>query len=170
MPRESLTTERVLTLLAEGPTRIASLTDGVSTGELHTALSNDEWSVNDVLAHLRACGDVWGNNVMAMLAEEIPTLRGVSPRTWIKKTDYLAQDFQLSFRLYATQRANLLSILKPLPGEDWSRRAMVKAAGQVHERTVLHFAESLALHEQVHVEQIESIIETQRSQIGGSVH
>jgi len=122
------------------------------------------WSANDVLAHLRACGDVWGNNIMVMIAEDTPMLRGVNPRAWIKKTNYRELEFRPSFRSYATQRADLLAVLEPLPPEGWSRTATVTGmiVGQVFERTVLYYAEWMARHERPHVKQIERIVNTIR--------
>jgi hypothetical protein len=87
VPRRSLTIEQILTILAETPPRIATLTAGLASAQLHAASSHGEWSANDVLAHLRACGDVWGNNIMAMLAQDRPMLRGVNPRAWSKKKE-----------------------------------------------------------------------------------
>ena len=84
----ALTIEQVLTLLAETPPRIAALTARLSPAQLHTAPNHDAWSANDVLAHLRACADVWGGCMLTLIAEDIPTLRAVNPLTWIKKTDY----------------------------------------------------------------------------------
>jgi hypothetical protein len=66
----SLTTEQVLTLLAETPLRLAALCAGLAPEELQTRPTSDEWSANEVLAHLRACADVWGNCIMAILAQE----------------------------------------------------------------------------------------------------
>ena len=61
MPSTSLTIERVLTLLRDVPTRIAVLTTDLSPEALQRRPTPDEWSANEVLAHLRACADVWGN-------------------------------------------------------------------------------------------------------------
>ncbi|MBF6591344.1 MAG: DinB family protein [Ktedonobacterales bacterium] len=162
MPNRSLTSEQVLTLLAETPPRIAALTAGLTPAQSRTAPNHDEWSINDVLAHLRACADVWGNCIVAMIAEDMPTLRAVNPRTWIKKTDYLELDFQPSLRVFATQRAELLAVLEPLPHEGWSRAATVTGAGRVLERTALSYARWLARHERPHVKQIERIVNTMR--------
>ena len=160
MPSRSLTTEQVLTLLAETPPRIAALTAGLAPARLHTTPNPDGWSANDVLAHLRACADVWGNCIVAMIAEDTPTLRAVNPRTWIKKTDYLALEFRPSLRSFATQRADLLAVLEPLPHEGWLRAATVTGAGKVLERTVLFYAQWLARHERPHVKQIARIVNT----------
>jgi hypothetical protein len=156
----SLTIEQVLTLLAETPPRIAALTAGLAPAQLHTRPNHDGWSANDVLAHLRACADVWGNCIMTMIAEDTPTLRAVNPRTWIKKTDYLELEFRPSLRSFATQRADLLAVLSPLPPEGWSRAARVSGAGKVLERTVLLYAQWLARHERQHVKQVERIVNT----------
>ncbi len=158
MRSRSLTTEQALTLLAETPPRIAALTAGLAPTQLHTTPNHDEWSANDVLAHLRACADVWGNCIVAMIAEDTPTLRAVNPLTWIKKTDYLELEFQPSLRSFATQRADLLAVLEPLPHEGWSLAATVTGAGKVLERTVLFYAQWLARHERQHVKQVERIV------------
>ncbi len=157
---QALTPEHVLALLAATPPRLAILTAGLSAGLLRTAPSADEWSANDVLAHLRACADVWGDCIMAMLAEDTPTLRALNPRTWIKKTDYLDMDFRSSLGAFVAQRADLLAVLEPLPPEGWSRAATVTGAGKALERTVLFYAQWLARHERPHVKQIERMVNT----------
>jgi hypothetical protein len=158
VPSGYLTIEQVLTLLAETPPRIATLTAGLARTQLHTAPDHDGWSANDVLAHLRACADVWGDCIVAMIAEDTPTLRAVNPRTWIKKTDYPELEFRPSLRSFAAQRADLLAVLGPLPHEGWSRAATVTGAGKVLERTVLFYAQWLARHERQHVKQVERIV------------
>jgi|SRR5437660_9774963 len=160
MSQKPLTTEQILTLLAATPHRLAALTADLSPAQLHTAPTGDEWSANDVLAHLRACADVWGNCIMTIIAGDKPTLRAINPRTWIKQTDYLELEFQPSLRSFAQQRAELLAVLEPLSHEGWSRSATVKGAGKVLERTVLFYVQWLAGHERPHVKQIERIVST----------
>ena len=163
MPSATFTAERMLTLLRETPTRIATLSAERTPAQLRTAPNHDEWSANDVLAHLRACADVWGGCIVAIIAEEAPTLRAINPLTWIKKTDYLDLEFQPSLRSFITQRAELLAALEPLPLEGWSRAATVTGAGKPLQRTALFYAEWLARHERRHVKQIEDIVNTVRA-------
>jgi len=158
VPDGSLTIEQVLTMLAGTPPRLAALTAGLAPAELHTALNQDEWSANEVLAHLRACADVWGGCIEAIIAQDMPTLRAVNPRTWIKKTDYLEQEFQPSLHAFAAQRTNLLAVLEPLAPEGWCRTATVTGAGKPLVRTVHSYAQWLATHERPHVKQIERIV------------
>ena len=116
MRSQSLTSEQVLALLAATPPRIAALTADLSPAHLQTRPTHDGWSANDVLAHLRACADVWGTCIVAMIEEDRPVLRAVNPRTWIKQTDYLDLEFRPSLRSFATQRADLLAVLSPCLG------------------------------------------------------
>ena len=158
MPDRSLTIEQVLTMLAATPPRLAALTADRRPAQLQARPNPEEWSANEVLAHLRACADMWGNCIVAMIAQDRPTLRAINPRTWISKTDYLEQEFQPSLQAFATQRTDLLAVLEPLPREGWARTATVTGAGKVLERTVLFYAQWLALHERPHIKQIERIV------------
>lgn len=155
MPRRSLTSEQVLTMLVATPPRIAALTAGLGPAQLRTAPPEGGWSANEVLAHLRACADVWGECIVATIAHDRPTLRAVDPRTWIRQTNYLEQEFLHSLRAFATQRSALLAVLEPLAPEGWSRAATVTGAGKVLERTVLSYAQWMARHERPHLKQLE---------------
>jgi hypothetical protein len=160
MSSASLTLEKILTLLAEGPARIAQSTAGLTETQLHAAPGPEEWSANEVLAHLRSCADVWGSCILTILNLDNPTIRAVNPRTWIKGTDYLEQDFQPSLRSFSVQREELLTVLEPLAPRAWSRYARVTGAGKALERTVQTYAESIAIHERPHLKQINRIAST----------
>lgn len=134
------------------------MTAGLEPAQLRAAPGPDEWSANDVLAHLRACADMWGDCIATIIAEDKPTIRAINPRTWIRETDYLELEFQASFRSFNRQRARLLKVLEELRPGDWSRTATLTGAGKPLERTVLYYADSLARHERPHVKQIERIL------------
>jgi len=153
-----LTIEQILTRLAEQPKAIAALTAGLPRARLHRSPSRGEWSLNDVLAHLRSCADMWGRYIATILAEDHPTIRAMNPTTWIKSTDYPDLEFGPSFRAYTKQRAQLLALLRPLPAATWSRRATVTGAGRPRERTVLEYGLWLANHERSHVRHIERVV------------
>jgi DinB family protein len=162
MPNTSLTVEQTLALLAATPERFAALTMGLTSAQLRTRPSQDEWSANEVLAHLRACADVRGGPILTILAEEHPTLRAINPLTWIKQTDYLGLEFEPSLRAFAAQRAGLLAVLRPLGPEDWVRSATVTGAGKPLTRTALGYAQWVADHERPHVKQMEQIVKALR--------
>lgn len=160
--RRSLTIEEVLAVLTETPKRIAAITAGVAPARLRRRPHRDEWSANDVLAHLRSCADARGDFIWAILAEDRPTLRAINPTTWIDQTDYRELEFAPSFRSFVRQRARLMRLLRSLPEKSWSRTAIVTGGGRARERTVLLYAQWVARHERPHVKQIARIVNTRR--------
>lgn len=152
-----LAIDQILTQLAEQPKAIAELAAGLPRARLHSAPSRGEWSINDVLAHLRSCSDMWGKYIATIIAEDHPTIRAMSPRTWIKRTNYLELEFAPSLRAFTKQRAELLALLRPLPTAGWSRSATVTGAGRPLQTTVLDYARRLADHERSHVKQVARI-------------
>jgi DinB superfamily len=154
MSKSPLTIEQVLHLLTEAPPRIAESTNGLTTAQLQTPPNQGEWSINDVLAHLRSCADMWGSAIQTILAQDRPTIRAINPRTWIEQTNYPELKFQTAFRAFTKQRTDLLKVLEALPKKSWYRSAIITGAGKPLERTVFFYAHWLATHERTHVEQI----------------
>jgi len=147
--------EKYLSLLSDTSRRLTKATQGFDDVRLQYKPDEKAWSVNDILAHLRSCADVWGGSIEAMLAEDTPTLPYRHPRQWIKKTTYPDLLFHESFQAFRMQRKKLLKILKNLTFEDWSRAAIIKH----REHTVFSQARRMALHEDVHCQQIEELLE-----------
>jgi uncharacterized damage-inducible protein DinB len=151
----------ILTILKETPPRLAKLTAGLAPAQLHTAPSVGEWSANEVLAHLRACQEVWGGYYMlTILAQNRPTIKAMNPRTWIQQTDYLEQEFQAALRAFTEQRSKLLAVLEPLPPKDWMRSNTLIGAGKPLQQTLLSHADGLARHERAHLKQIGRTLNT----------
>jgi hypothetical protein len=152
----SRTIDEILTMLETAPARIAVLVEGLIPAQILASPEPGEWSVRDVLAHLRACSDIWGKYIVEILNHDKPTIKAVNPTTWIKHTNYCELEFQPSFQVYTTQRVQLLSVLMPLAPEAWSLTAMVTGAGKPRQRTVYTYAKWLANHEHTHFRQIEN--------------
>ncbi len=157
MARSELTIEQTLTLLAEAPRRIAEFTGRLSPVQLRSRPASDEWSINDILAHLRSCSDMWGGGIATILSEDRPTFRAINPTTWILQTDYPDLEFRPSFMSFAEQRADLVVTLTALSPKDWERSGTVTGAGAPLERTIRSFAERLVIHERSHIKQIERV-------------
>jgi hypothetical protein len=156
-----MTIEEILSVLEEDPRRIAALTAGLPAARLQRTPVLGEWSVNDMLAHLRSCSDARGEFIREMLAEPKPTLRAVNPQTLIERTNYREVRFGTSFQAFERQRARLLSFLKALPRKSWSRTAVVTGGGPPRERTVQFYGQWLARHERSHVKQLNRALRPQ---------
>ncbi|MCO5177657.1 MAG: DinB family protein [Thermomicrobiales bacterium] len=146
--------DEILDRLRNAPLQMAIIGIDATPKQLRAAPAPDEWSAVDILAHLRACADVWGSCIEQLLSEDHPTIRAVSPRRWIKQTNYRELEFHLSLDAFIRQRSNLMNIVEPLPPEAYARAATITGAGRPIERTVRSFAQRLVVHERPHIRQM----------------
>ncbi|MBK6457620.1 MAG: DinB family protein [Gemmatimonadetes bacterium] len=146
--------ERVLSTLAATPPLIARIVDGYDRGQLHQTPAPNVWSVRDIVAHLRACAVVWGRSMERMIGEDHPTIRYVSPRGWIKRSDFLSQDFEILLAAFTAERTALLEALRPLDAPGWRRGAAFTGTSLGKQATVLSYAQRMADHEVGHIEQL----------------
>ena len=145
--------EHNLALLSETPHRMAAGMVGMDDARLRTPLEEREWSLIQVLAHLRAAAEVWGDNIEQMLRLDQPVVTYIHPNKRMKAAGYAALEFHTSFEAFCRQRAELLGKLANLPPEDWSRSAVIR--GRTH--TVFSQTRRMALHEADHWEQIDRL-------------
>lgn len=157
MPRELLPVDELLAALAGAPSQIAALTADRSPAQLRKRPGPEEWSANEVLAHLRSCSDVWGAAMARIANENRPTIRAVNPRTWIEGTDYLDLEFRPSLRLFTKQRGTLLKLLRALGARGWSRSAILTGAGSPLHPTIHLYADRMVRHERTHLGQMARI-------------
>jgi DinB family protein len=160
MPRPLLTVDEIMSILRTTVPRLEALTDGLPPERLHASPGPDVWSANDNLAHLRASHDVLGGSILRILREDAPAWRRLSPRAWMRKTDYPSWAFGDAFAAFRQQRAELLAVLDPLPLAWWDRTARVtEPTGDVRDRTARFYGDWLAGHERDHVEQVTELLE-----------
>ena len=154
MARRLMTIEQVLAILRETPERLSVLAGGLDEPRLRAAPEPGEWSVTEIVAHLRSCADVWGRAIETIATTSHATIRAVSPTTWVRSTDYRDLACAASLQAFRRQREQLLDLLEQLPEQDWSRSATVLGGGRPLEITVHSYAARLARHERTHWKQV----------------
>ncbi len=160
MTSRDLKVDEIMAILPQTAGRLAALTHGLGEKQLRTPPELDAWSVNDVLAHLRACSDVLGGNMLRIVAESHPAWKGMNPRTWQKKSGYHEWKFAPAFAAFTRQRAELLAILQPLAHEAWERTAIVSVPpNKTYEYSVRYYGDWLARHERAHLKKLSRIID-----------
>jgi hypothetical protein len=158
-----LTIEQVLRILEKNPNTIAEIMAGMTDDQAASHPDPEEWSVTEILAHLRSCSDLWEHAIQYMLAEDHPRIKAVNPRLAIRTSGYPTLPFSRSFADFRSQRESLLKLLHGLTPEQWNRGATVYGAGKELERTVLFYARWLARHERSHLRIIRRTAEAARS-------
>lgn len=144
-----------LALLTETPTRIMAATAVLTETQLHTSPAPKEWSIAQILAHLRGCDDVWTHTIYAMLVNDNPHMPVFQPREWSKVVGYGRLPFPASLQSFTLKRAELLAVLQKLPEAKWGRTAVLGN----HTHNVYSQARRLALHEATHCAEIEALAE-----------
>ena len=152
--------EQSLEILVRTPEIIVSLSEGFTGSQLNFRPDRKAWSANDVLAHVRACADVWGDCISAILEYDDPTLQDIHPRKWMKNSGYPGLDFHKSLGAFKRQREGLLERLATLKDEDWLRAATIVKPPKSRRQTVFHYVRRMAKHEQEHWLQFEAILKS----------
>ena len=159
MPSRPLTVEEIMAILSDTPGRLAAIVGEVEESLLHVPPTDGEWSANDVLAHLRACSDVLGGNMLRIVAEDQPSWRAMNPRTWQGKSGYHDWQFAPALAAFVAQRRELLEVLRSLPSEAWERTATVAVPpNRTFEYSVRYYGDWLAGHERAHLKKLPGII------------
>lgn len=148
----------LLQLLADTAGRIEALSRGLNEDRLCHPPHEGIWSANEILAHLRACADVWGGSIQSMIERDHPTLKYVSPRSWSRKTSYPTQPFATSLLEFTTQRQVLVQALRALAPAEWARGATFTGTTRGREQTVLSYARRIVGHELEHLEQLQATL------------
>jgi hypothetical protein len=98
--------------------------------------------------------NVWAGNIARILADDYPTFAGVSPRTWMKWTDYPDRLFGEALRAFAAQREELIGTLEALTPDGWGHSVAVTLCDERNKRTLRSCASQFEKHERGHVRQI----------------
>lgn len=149
--------QQVLGLLGEAPTKLASLSRGLSDEQLHTALGPGEHSPHGILAHILNCeARTFEAITLALLADE-PVFTPIHPERELGKLLRLEQQtFSALLGYFQLRRRVLLGVLTPLTEKKWAR--VIREEGKQRRESVYWQARGQALHEKEHIADIEQKI------------
>jgi hypothetical protein len=85
--------------------------------------SPDEWSVTEIICHLRDVDrEIHLPRLHSLIIEKEPFMPGVVSDDWAIERDYQAQDGKAALAALAATRAELLDLLPPAGSLIWQRR------------------------------------------------
>jgi hypothetical protein len=143
--------------LAETARRIEAVGRRLPAAQLTVSSTAGTWSPNEILWHIRATADVYGEHIDRILNEDEPRWRHVSPRARMKKARYDETPFAESFAAFERQRADLVALLGSLPAGAWQRFALVRVEKRESPLTLHERVWGMANHEEIHCAQMEAI-------------
>jgi hypothetical protein len=162
-PRPGFSFIEVLDILESSPARLAVAAAGRSGDALHLPLEPGGWSARDIVGHLRACQRTWSGYLERILDEDHPSYRYESPRSTIRRTDFLTLSYGASLEGFAADRERLVARLLSIDPADLERTATVKVSGgRVQQHTAFSYAHRMAEHERDHVEHLERALSSKQ--------
>jgi uncharacterized damage-inducible protein DinB len=144
----------LLQRLAGIPARINQVVAGLAEADLHQPPAPGEWSIADILAHLRASDDILAPRILMMLVRDNPPLASFDDRRWMEVTGYAQSDIRGLLQVYALRRTELVNILRRQSPADWERSGTHEERGKL---TVLEVVKHLVEHEEEHCAQMEAL-------------
>jgi hypothetical protein len=144
--------------LAETVPTLQELTAGlVPAAWLHRP-EQDEWSITEIICHLRDVDrEVHLARLQSLIHEEQPFMPGAVPDTWAIERDYQAQDGPAALAALEEARGELLALLPPADSAIWERRGRHTFFGPTS------FLELVCLvleHDILHLQQVRDVLDS----------
>lgn len=146
-----------LALQSEAPEKLASLIDGLSAEQLAHRPAADQWSVQEIVAHLADDELVGGYRLRMILSCSGTPIQAFDQDVWARTGRYHRIDVRSSLQLFRVLRESNLALLRSLSGEEWEMFGVHAERGV---ETVRDIAMYFAGHDINHFKQIETIRNT----------
>ncbi len=131
---------------------LQGLLRGHDQAQASAARGGDEnWSVVEVLCHLRDVEEMALRRTRLMRDEADPWLAGFDQERWAKERDYAAARLDEALATFLQLRATHLAELAALRPSDWDRPGRHEEQGQIN---ILNHLLHLVSHDAVHLAQI----------------
>jgi len=145
------TIDALLARFAAIPENIAKLVDNRYEGALQVRSGEEEWSVAEIFAHMRAVDDIFTPRIYAILVRDHSPLAAYDERHWAEVARYAQVEFAMSLQLFTLRRAELVNILRRAEPTNWQHVGIHEEWGPV---TLHAMLASFVVHEEEHYEQV----------------
>ena len=151
-----MTRQQVTDALRALPSQIEELVQGLSEDALRWRPSPREWSIKEVCCHLRDSFEIDGERIRHMLSEDDPFLPSYDQEALARERDYQNESTPLVLTAIRAFSGGLAYVLENLGEEEWQRTGRHEERGRM---TIAQYAQIVADHGRVHLEQIKSLRE-----------
>ncbi len=145
-------------MLDATPSILRGLMSDLSDEDARWKPAPDRFSVGEVLAHLsHSEGHCYRARLDRFMAEERPEFEPDDAQSHLEL--YRNADPEDSFDHFEDQRITTVELLRTLPDEAGSRKALHRVAGEITLANMLH---EMALHDLGHIRQIAEIVRARK--------
>ena len=138
----------MIAVLGGIPSKVYTLIAPLSEAQLAWRPAEGEWSIKEVLCHLRDAAEVYGLRMQRIATEDNPFLPGYDQEAYARDRKYQEEIVPSVIMVFTEHRLATHTLLRKLPPEAWARTGVHEEAGpmtleQMAERTVNHELEHL---------------------------
>jgi len=145
-----------LAILRSTPAGLDGFYRSLASFDWATRLHPDEWSLTEILCHLRDVDqEVNLPRLRKVLAETNPFLPGEDTDRWAEVRQYCFQDGPQALRQLVATRGELVSLLESLAANDWQRPARHAIFGPTRLQELVNI---IAAHDRVHMGQVHELL------------
>jgi hypothetical protein len=154
--------EAILKQYADGPSLLDSALAGLSETDLDLALSDDSWTIRQIVHHIVDGDDLWKTCIKMALgnSDALFSLQWYTVRTqreWSESWAYSRRGIESSLALYRANRRHMVELLENFPGAcERSIRFERPGKEEIH-ITVFDVVELHVDHLTEHIESIQAI-------------
>lgn len=117
---------------------------------------DDEWSLTEVLCHLRDVEvEVHQARFRSLIEGESAFLHGVSADEWADERGYCFEDGQKAMNSYTVARQETLTLITPLDERMWQRQGRHAFFGHTTMHELLYL---VVRHDEIHWQQIQELL------------
>lgn len=128
------------------------LLKGVTQEQAEAATGGDEnWSVTEVMCHLRDAEERALERLRAMRDEDNPFLAAYDQEAWAKERNYAGQNLDWALEIFLRLREEHINDLSALTAEEWQRPGQHEEQGDI---TIFAHTLHMVAHDSQHAAQL----------------
>ncbi|MEC1411794.1 DinB family protein [Bacillus safensis] len=160
METGKLTKTDIITSLQESMSELEKIVKACDDYTLDQSLGEGKWSIKQLAGHLYDTEEVWSERIEQAISDDHTPFQSYDPEVYVKERAYEwynADDIKALIKRMKERRNNTLRLLEK---DIWAQSGLHPEEGVM---TVQILAETIALHEQHHLDQIKAIMSMSES-------
>ena len=142
----------IIEALKHMPDRLEAEVAGLSANTFRFRPSEGEWSINEVVGHMRDMAGVWHSRLYQVWSLTDPQFVSFDGEASVKEKAYQDADVRRLIQETEEQRLKTVDLLSH--AIDWTRLGQQRGVGR---RTLKQFAEYMVSHDEEHLNQIREL-------------
>ena len=165
MNKQTESPSDILAQYADGPARLEAALKDLTESDLNLAMTNDSWSIRQIVHHLADGDDLWKTCIKAALgnSEGLFTLQWYWDKPqmeWSESWQYAGRSIESSLARLRANRQHIVELLQQTPNA-WEKSIRLQPPGRKEERvTIGDVLEGQAGHVIGHIQDIQAIRKT----------